>query len=227
MNVVDAVEMARLEQQKFGPGYTVDLLEDAQPGAIVVRVTRGGASREFPVSVDQVRARGDGPLVAAMRACRQAVDAVHAGDRSVPEFRQEGDTRPILCIDFDGVIHSYEHGWCDGSIYGRATPGFWEWAHAAEVDFRLVIYSSRSREPEGREAMYHWLCAEHATWVSACAAAGEDDVPTAMPLFEFAAEKPPAFLTIDDRAVRFDGDWSKLEPSELRAFRPWTQGGPA
>lgn len=125
----------------------------------------------------------------------------------------EAKRKPIICIDFDGVIHSYERGWQDGSIYGTITPGFFEWAGKAAAEFKLVIYSSRSKTAEGRAAMSDWL-------------ANQVRVESAyLPPLEFAHEKPPAFLTIDDRAIRFDGSWQgqNLTPEALLAFKPWTQ----
>lgn len=125
--------------------------------------------------------------------------------------------KPILCLDFDGVIHSYEKGWQNGIIYGSVTPGFFEWAEEAAKLFKLVIYSSRSKTEEGTLAMGQWLIEQRRAWREA---GGMHTVPDALS-FEFAHEKPPAWLTIDDRAVQFTGDWSALPPALLRTFKPW------
>jgi hypothetical protein len=118
--------------------------------------------------------------------------------------------KPLLCIDFDGVIHSYEKGWQGGVIYGTITPGFIGWAEEASKLFRLVIYSSRSKETSMLFDMQRWMEKQQVAYGSNIK-------------FEYAAEKPPAFLTIDDRAVRFEGNWNapELDPKTLLAFKPW------
>jgi hypothetical protein len=122
-------------------------------------------------------------------------------------------SRPILCIDFDGTVHLYSKGWQDGKIYDIVVPGFFEWANKAQDMFRLVIYSSRSKEADTLAEMKLWLEQRAAEWC---------DENNVLPInFEYAAQKPPAFLTIDDRAVCFTGDWSQLDPHTLIKFKPW------
>lgn len=128
----------------------------------------------------------------------------------------DGTTKPILCIDFDGVIHSYERGWQDGTIYGNVTPGFFDWVREVKQHFRLVIYSSRSKTKLGIAEIKNWLEDQiHNAY--------ENPKPIHVGDFEFAHEKPAAFLTIDDRAITFNGDWSVLDVEFLRNFKPWTQ----
>lgn len=127
--------------------------------------------------------------------------------------------KPILCIDFDGVIHSYENGWQDGEIYGTVVAGFFEWAEEAQELFKLVIYSSRSKDETRRVAMIEWLLRHRDKWARTQVKDGTEPYIE----FEFTAEKPPAFLTIDDRAICFDGNWGRLalRPDVLRDFKPW------
>jgi hypothetical protein len=127
--------------------------------------------------------------------------------------------KPIICIDYDGVIHSYERGWQNGEIYGTVVPGFFEWVERVRDHFKLVIYSSRSKTDDGIIAMVAWLHEQRNAWIKA----GGQRNPTEPLDIEFAYEKPPAFLTIDDRAIRFEGNWDapELSVKALREFKPW------
>ncbi len=126
--------------------------------------------------------------------------------------------KPILCIDFDGVIHSYTSGWKGATIIpDPVVPGFFEWAEQAAQHFTLVIYSSRSKEPEAITAMQFWLYEQRKIW-RANGGMHEIDEPLS---FEFASEKPAAFVTLDDRAITFDGTWPDVET--LRNFKPWNK----
>lgn len=125
--------------------------------------------------------------------------------------------RPILCLDFDGVIHSYSSGWQGAAIIPDApVPGAIEFIDRARMHFRVAIFSSRSNQPGGIDAMKGWL----AMFVRA----EIEDVPDAEYLLreiEWPTEKPPAMITIDDRALTFDGTWPAIEA--LKAFQPWNK----
>jgi hypothetical protein len=131
--------------------------------------------------------------------------------------------KPIICLDFDGVIHDYKLGWQNGTIYGDVTPGFWEWAEAAQEHFKLVIYSSRSRTETGLSQMQRWLLDQWAEHNRALHPDERRTVSVMAAWFDFAHEKPPAFLTIDDRCIRFDGDWLGMDPHQLLKYKTWTQ----
>ena len=137
------------------------------------------------------------------------------------------DNRPIICIDFDGVIHAYDKPWKGPDIIESGiVPGFLDWAAEAQEYFRLVIYSARSRTTAGIHAMQDWLRKRMLEWYDERDNQGHfKHSPTVQFLFEYAYEKPRAFLTIDDRAIQFKGDWSALGPKKLLAFKPWNRRG--
>jgi hypothetical protein len=134
----------------------------------------------------------------------------------------------IICIDFDGVVHDYMDGWQGETVIGgNAVPGFFDWAIKAREHFALVIYSSRSKTPEGIAAMKKWLSEQLGIWrkETVYATEGQADILLMTDDFSFAAVKPAAWLTIDDRALCFNGNWAdrNFSVEAMRSFKPWNK----
>jgi hypothetical protein len=127
-------------------------------------------------------------------------------------------SKPILCLDFDGVVHSYTSGWQGaGVIPDPPVEGAIAFMLEALNHFDVVVFSTRSNQSGGRAAMRNWLHGHAgAAWYGSPAGPGLEDV-------RFVNEKPPAMVTLDDRALTFDGTWPALET--LKAFKPWNKRG--
>jgi hypothetical protein len=124
--------------------------------------------------------------------------------------------KPILCLDFDGVIHSYSSGWKGADVIpDPPVDGAIAFMLGALRHFDVVIFSSRSNQPGGIAAMSRWL-REHAggCWYETPDGPGLEDV-------RFTTDKPSAMVTIDDRALTFDGTWPDF--ATLLAFQPWNK----
>lgn len=152
--------------------------------------------------------------------------------------------KPIICLDFDGVIHSYSSGWKGARIIpDPPVEGALKFIVQALEEFEVHIFSSRSRYLFGRRAMKSWL--KHSL-LAICEFAPNDlewwekqvterGCMTMEPWYiierERAAEiinlikwpthKPPALLTIDDRAMTFTGKWPTT--AEIKSFKPWNK----
>lgn len=128
-------------------------------------------------------------------------------------------TKPILCLDFDGVIHSYSSGWKGADVIpDPPVAGALQFIANALQHFRVAIFSSRSHQPGGIAAMCQWL----GYWSVDKAFGMPDDFDhAAWGAIEWPLVKPAAMVTIDDRAITFDGTWPQIE--ELKAFQPWNK----
>lgn len=135
-------------------------------------------------------------------------------------------SKRVLCLDFDGVIHLYSKGWQDGSIYDGVTPGFFRWLSSAVGHFDVTIYSSRSKTEGGRASMAGWLDASYSNFLETLPADHGFD-KNLLDFVRFPHEKPPAFITIDDRALTFTGNWGDFDPEKLIEFKPWNVKKPA
>ena len=109
------------------------------------------------------------------------------------------DESQVRAIDFDGVIHSFELGFHDGTIYGTPIPGSIESIKKISKKYKIIIYTAKAKKDRplingktGIELVWEWL--------------KKYDIDQYVQ--EVTAEKPRAICYIDDKAIRFI-DWNQ------------------
>jgi len=133
--------------------------------------------------------------------------------------------RPILCLDFDGVCHSCTSGWNGaGVIPDPPVVGMWDFIIEASEHFEVNIYSSRSTQSGGMAAMKFWFAHWYLNDIARKVRFDvdiDDALVSINVMLRFPLEKPPAHVTIDDRAITFTGKWPSID--ELKSFQPWNK----
>jgi hypothetical protein len=118
--------------------------------------------------------------------------------------------KKTICVDFDGVLNSYTSGWQGADVVSDPpVDGAIEWLKdLIDYGFEVCIYSSRSKEYGGIQAMRYWLMMNQME-------------PYYRNQILFPTEKPSAWLTIDDRAICFNGTFPTID--EIDNFKPWNK----
>jgi len=103
-----------------------------------------------------------------------------------------------LSIDFDGVIHTFDKGFHDGTCYGAPLPGSLIAVRELSKQYRIVIFTAKAKPTRplvngktGTELVWEWLTLHG---IADCVA-------------EVTSEKPRSFLYIDDNGYRFE-NWA-------------------
>ena len=118
--------------------------------------------------------------------------------------------KKAICIDFDGVIHSYSSGWT-GYDYIKDPPviGAFEALEKYLEHFTVYIFSSRSLTGDrGIEGMKKWFIRKEFN-------------PMLLEKLKFATKKPQATLYIDDRGFHFMGKFPDIK--YIKEYKPWNK----
>lgn len=121
-----------------------------------------------------------------------------------------------IAVDFDGVIHSYEKGWQDGSIYGVANVEVIKWMHE-KMRNGYAVYIHTSRNPW---QVSRWMKKQY-PWFGPMAEDCCGGTPVMVVPFwkkfwnrdDFlgvSRRKLPAIIYIDDRGFKFEGQLPPL-----------------
>lgn len=106
----------------------------------------------------------------------------------------------VIAIDFDGVLHRYSKGWNGGVIYDDPVKGSKEALQSLkEKGYTIYIYTGRTNSEfrhEGESdqviAIENWLNIHQIPY---------DKI--------WLDGKPAASIYLDDRAIRFNGNWDE------------------
>ncbi len=118
-----------------------------------------------------------------------------------------------IAVDFDGVIHAYGKGWHDGTIYDVPVAGVKQGlARLQRAGFWVMIYTTRASDRTIDGVQEKGQLPELKAWLA----------KHSIPYDEiYTGEKPIYVALIDDRAVRFEPNPSRLA-SLFGLLSPWS-----
>lgn len=110
----------------------------------------------------------------------------------------EKNKRPLIAIDFDGVMNKYK-GWKGEKVLYKPQNNLLNFIRKVYKDYDITVFTCRDVK-----SVYEWLEEYNI----------RDYVVAVTNL------KPQAVVYIDDRAIRFNGDYEEVL-SELKEFKTW------
>lgn len=123
--------------------------------------------------------------------------------------------KPLLCLDFDGVLHLHDGVWRGAAVIsGPAVEGAMEFLASAADRFDIAVHSARSGDADGVAAMREWLAGALAESLG-----GDAEAARVLARVSWPTSKPAARVYLDDRAMAFAGVWPSLD--DIEAFEPW------
>ena len=115
-----------------------------------------------------------------------------------PGFENEENN---IAVDFDGVIHTFNKGWYDGTCYGEPIEGSLEALKKLSKKYSIIIFTAKVRpdRPLVNGKTGHELVEE---WLEKYDMLGYVD--------DITWEKPRAEYYIDDKGLHFNNNWNEI-----------------
>ena len=106
-----------------------------------------------------------------------------------------------IAVDFDGVLHNFDKGWHDGTCYGNPIKGSLEAIKKLYDKWDIIIYTAKARPDRplvngktGTQLVWEWLEKHNiSSYIN-----------------EVTHEKPRAEYYIDDKGIKFEGNWKEI-----------------
>ncbi|UTY31706.1 PBECR2 nuclease fold domain-containing protein [Treponema putidum] len=120
---------------------------------------------------------------------------------------RESENMKTIAIDFGGVINSFKSGWKGPEFTDEPVNGAFEAINILlNEGYKVIIYSTRAETVEGKNTIYNYLLGNGIN----------------IREIEVTDKKPIALVYIDDRAIKFSGNWNETL-DKIKKFKTWTE----